>query len=129
MAMVIAALPVEWKARAKNLRQWAGASEAAKAWETAAAELEAVLSTEEDQLLDLQQASATSGYSADHLGRLVRQGRIPNAGRQNAPRIRLADLPRKPGYVPPDGTPETPLMRKEQLARTLILLHRERADA
>ncbi len=34
-------------------------------------------------------------YSADHLGRLVREGKLPNAGREGAPRIRLQDLPRK----------------------------------
>jgi hypothetical protein len=47
------------------------------------------------ELLNLRQASAESGYSPDHLGRLVRDGKIPNAGRPNAPRIRRTDLPRK----------------------------------
>ena len=124
--MVIATLPVEWKARAKNLRRWAGASEAATAWETAAAELEAALSGEEEELLDLQAASTVSGYSADHLGRLVRQGRIPNAGRRNAPKIRLSDLPRKPGHLPPEEGSRGPAPGREQLVRTLLLMHRER---
>lgn len=30
----------------------------------------------------------------DHLGRLVRDGKTPNAGRPGAPRIALKDLPR-----------------------------------
>jgi hypothetical protein len=38
-----------------------------------------------------------SGYSADYLGRMLRSGSIPNAGRPHAPRIRRADLPRKAG--------------------------------
>ncbi len=46
-----------------------------------------------------------SGYSRAHLGRLVRAGRIPNAGRPNAPKIRVADLPRKAGYLLPDARP------------------------
>ena len=47
----------------------------------------------------LVEASRESGYSADHLGRLVRDGKIPNAGRPGAPRIALKDLPRK-AHVP-----------------------------
>jgi len=128
VAMVIAGLPVEWKSRAMKLRRWAGASDAARAWEAAAEELEAALTGEEDDLLDLPSASFVSGYSADHLGRLVRQGRIPNAGRRNAPRIRTSDLPRKPGYLPPDSATANPAVNREQIARTLLLLHREQAD-
>ena len=40
-----------------------------------------------------------SEYSADYLGRPVRDGKIPNAGRPGAPRIALKDLPRK-AHVP-----------------------------
>ncbi len=46
-------------------------------------------------LLTLTEAARESGYSADHLGRLVKAGAIPNSGRTNAPRIRRKDLPRK----------------------------------
>jgi hypothetical protein len=42
-----------------------------------------------------------SGYSADHLGELVREGKIPNAGRKNAPLIRRLDLPMKAGRRAP----------------------------
>ncbi len=45
--------------------------------------------------LHLRDAARESGYSADHLGRLVREGKIPNVGRPHAPRIRRGDLPRK----------------------------------
>jgi len=53
-----------------------------------------------DELLNLRTAARESGYSADHLGRLVHEGKIPNAGRPHAPRIRRADLPRKPTLRP-----------------------------
>jgi hypothetical protein len=53
-------------------------------------ELEAALHDSEEELLDLQEAAPESGYSPDHLGRLVRDGKIPNAGRRNAPKIRRA---------------------------------------
>lgn len=47
------------------------------------------------ETLNLSNAARESGYSPDYLGRLVREGRIPNAGRPNAPKIRRSDLPRK----------------------------------
>jgi hypothetical protein len=77
--MKIGTLPVEWKTRAMNLRRWAGTTAAATARETAAAGLEAALAQGEDRILDLKQASAASGYTADHLARLVRHGHIPKA--------------------------------------------------
>ena len=42
--------------------------------------------------LSLTQAAERTGYSAEHIGRLLRQGKLPNAGRKNAPRVRLRDL-------------------------------------
>lgn len=46
--------------------------------------------------LSLRQAAAESGYHEDSLGRLVRQGKIPNVGRLHAPKIRRRDLPKRP---------------------------------
>ena len=42
--------------------------------------------------VSLTQAAERTGYSAEHIGRLVRHGKLPNAGRKNAPRVRLGDL-------------------------------------
>jgi hypothetical protein len=53
-----------------------------------------------DQPLTLADASHESGYSVDHLGLLIRQGTLPNAGRPHAPRIRRRELPRKPSRLP-----------------------------
>ena len=54
-------------------------------------------------LISFWQASPAreSGHSADHLGRLVRDGNIPNAGRSGAPRIARQHLPRKAGTTAP----------------------------
>lgn len=49
----------------------------------------------DDKLLTLTEGALESGFSADHLGRLVREGKIANSGRPNAPRIARRDLPRK----------------------------------
>jgi len=43
--------------------------------------------------LTLREAAAECGYSVEHLARLIRQGRLPNAGRRHAPRLRRSDLP------------------------------------
>jgi hypothetical protein len=48
----------------------------------------------------MEEAARESGYSAEHLGRLIRTGRIPNAGRRSAPRVRRGDLPAKPAHRP-----------------------------
>ena len=73
----------------------------ARAYEKCASELDDVLQEQDERLLDLQDAAALSGYSADHLGRLIREEKIQNAGRPGAPRIRIKDLPRKKSEVLP----------------------------
>lgn len=60
------------------------------------ADVSRVESRSNDTLLTLREAAGRSGYSVDHLARLVRQGSILNAGKKHAPRVRLADLPRRP---------------------------------
>ena len=58
-------------------------------------ELEAVNFDQNAALLTLTQAAAACGYSADHIGRLVRTGQLTNYGRRHAPRVRMGDLPRR----------------------------------
>ncbi len=84
----------EWRAHAKTLRVF-GATTQAEAVERCASELDEALAAEDGKLLTLQQAARISGYSADHLGRLVRLGTVRNMGCPRAPRIRQGDLPRK----------------------------------
>ena len=87
-------LPTTWRQRAEFLSEY-GDPNTARFWELAATELEQALRTLGAETLTLVEASAMCGYSADHLGFLVRTGKIPNYGRKNAPRIRRADLPTK----------------------------------
>jgi hypothetical protein len=63
-------------------------------------DLDSVTRDEGTELLTLTQAAIRSGYSADSLGRMVRTGQLTNRGRKNAPRVRAADLPRKPLRYP-----------------------------
>ncbi len=90
----VEALPATWRTQAKALRRYGGDTPAV-ALESCAAELETTLRERDETTLSLTEAARESGYSADHLGRLVRDGRIPNAGRPGAPRIARSHLPRK----------------------------------
>ncbi len=85
-----------WREKADLFRQH-GHEADARTYGVCSAELEAALRGTEEELLDLQEAARESGYSSDHLGRLVRDGKIPNSGRRNA--IKRSDLPRRPEVV------------------------------
>jgi hypothetical protein len=52
----------------------------------------AMLAEDDEKLLTLAEAARRTGYSEDHIGRLVRIGKLPNAGAPNRPRVRAADL-------------------------------------
>jgi hypothetical protein len=60
------------------------------------ADLEKIAASDGGDELTLTAASTLSGYSTDHLSRLIREGSIPNAGKKGSPRIRRADLPIRP---------------------------------
>ena len=61
------------------------------------AEIEQFLSEKDEELLTLSQAEQQSGYSYEHLRKLVASGVVPNHGRKGSPRIRRSELPRKSG--------------------------------
>ena len=83
-----------WLKQAEALRHYGG-DNLAVVLERCADELEAALLERGETTLTLTDAARESGYSREHLGRLVRDGKIPNAGRPGAPRIARRHLPRK----------------------------------
>lgn len=83
------------------------------------ADLDTVLTTHEDEVLRVPDAAKESGYSEEHLRRLIRTGKVANAGRAGAPAIRRADLPAKRSLP---EFPTTAILRsKVQIARTVTL--------
>jgi len=87
------------------------------------ADLAAIEASELDEVLSLSAAARESGYTRDHLARLVREGKCPNAGRPNAPKILRRHLPRKPTTLL--SAPSEDISRM-QVARSVITSHRER---
>ncbi|HXC25779.1 MAG TPA: hypothetical protein VNU46_07680 [Gemmatimonadaceae bacterium] len=83
-----------WALRREVLSE-CGDEKTAKMIEKFLADLDVLAHSEDETILTLAQAVAFSGYSVDHLGFLVRQGKIPNVGRKGIPRIRLGDLPHR----------------------------------
>ncbi len=59
------------------------------------ADLEAIAAATDSEELTVTQAAAATGYTADHIGRLVREGRLTNYGRRGAPRVRRSELPNR----------------------------------
>jgi hypothetical protein len=111
------ALPAKWRERAEYLRAF-GDSNCAKLWEIAATELEQSLTAHGQEALTLTEAAKVSGFTADHLGQLVKAGKLANAGREGAPRIRRSDLPMKkvggPGRPPSRAQSQTPAVDAER---------------
>lgn len=57
------------------------------------------LDLDSDATLSLTEASAEGGISTRQLSRLIKNGKLENHGRPNAPRLRRGDIPRKAGSV------------------------------
>ena len=87
----------EIRAKAAELRESFGDETRARTLEWAAGEIECVMQRTDDELVGLREASRVSGYSVDHLARLVREDKIPSA-RTNGSRGRIV---LRRGDVPP----------------------------
>jgi hypothetical protein len=103
--MNLANLPTAWRGAANELRRF-GAEPQARTLELCADELQQALLAARDELLTLRRAAEESGYSEDHLGRLIRTGKLANAGRRSRPLIRRSELPIKPGFSAKRDTKE-----------------------
>jgi hypothetical protein len=90
-------LPARWRNDATTLRR-RGAADQAVVLEGCADELELELQGLQDELLTIEAAAAESGYSAESLRRMVRDGKLPcerRAGENSRIHVRRGDLPKK----------------------------------
>ncbi|HZS57724.1 MAG TPA: hypothetical protein VFA43_00540 [Gemmatimonadaceae bacterium] len=97
-----------WTARRDELAGLRASVEAAPLIDQILTELRDEVADHEEATLTLSDAALRSGYSRDHLARLVRQHRIPNRGRRGAPRVRLGALPIRPGARANDDADPAP---------------------
>jgi hypothetical protein len=93
-----------WSARQTECLQFTAQLDGAKVIAAFLSDFDSVTVSEEEGALSLAEAARISGYSRDHLARLIRSGSIPNAGAKNRPRIRRKDVPRKPHSSLASGT-------------------------
>jgi hypothetical protein len=94
-------LAFQWEKDAQLLAQY-GSPQQADVLRHCSQKLFEVIKSEKEVLLTLTLASQVSGYSADHLGRMVGDGKLTNYGRKGSPKLRLGDLPKKPRAVVAD---------------------------
>lgn len=69
------------------------------------ADLDGIEREERGESVKLSEASRACGYTADHLRVLIRSGKLTDYGRPHAPRVRLDELPKKPGHQAAALTP------------------------
>lgn len=85
-----------WQLKREEFAQLAVHVDGVRVIDAFLADLDSRERDEADELLSVARAASLSGYSPEHLARCIRTGKIPNAGVKGRPRIRRADLPRKP---------------------------------
>jgi hypothetical protein len=108
-----------FRMKAVFLRENASAEQAATAFEKAAEELEASLYAHRNESLTLKAAANESGYSESHLARMIRDGKLHNAGRKHAPRVLRKDLRTKLALSPPQPVSD---LSNEQIVRSVTKL-------
>ncbi len=84
------------RTRAAEFRRLDAQVDGAKLIDEILVDLEPVVNGTGTETLTIAEAATRSGYSRDHIGRLIRNGTLRNVGKARAPRVFAADLPRKP---------------------------------
>ncbi len=111
---------LQWRDEAETLRR-RGVAAHATLLESCAEEVESALQQHHDELLNLTEAARVSGYSREHLGRSLKEGRIPNAGQPGAPKIRRGDLPTKSAKLRlPESVLQCSNISKTDVVRSVV---------
>ncbi len=121
LEQLLSRLTTRWRTEAEILHR-RGADEQADVLESCASELVDEGRFLSLEALTLEQAAKESGYSYSALQKLTRDGTISNVGKKGAPRVRRADLPKKPGA---DNTASTgePALAELVLAGSVTASH------
>ena len=109
----------EWRATAETLKAHGAKSQAKLVHHLSDRLLEAACRSKEE-VLTLAEAAAESSYTIAHLGRLIAEREIPNAGKKGSPRLRRSDLPRKPKLAAVTPRRQLHGPSRHQVARSLL---------
>jgi hypothetical protein len=90
-----------WESRRTELARLRAQVDGAALVEEFITDLEAIVGDE--QPVTLTRAAAVTGYSADHLSRLIKTGKLKDHGRKHAPRVRVSECPRKAAVATGDS--------------------------
>jgi hypothetical protein len=120
---MLAPLVRSWRAFALELRDRAADAQAAQIVENLTRELEQFLATADAEMLTPAEAQEWSGYSTDHLRRLVDTSDLTNYGKKGSPLYRRSELPMKPAsrrtHLRSRAEPGN-VRTREQIARAAI---------
>ena len=94
-ALCIGSVIERWTERANEWKKLDVSVKGAPLAEEIIADLEAIAAGTNSEELTVTQAAEATGYTADHIGRLVREGKLTNYGRKGAPRVRRSELPKR----------------------------------
>lgn len=114
------ALIDRWLERREALAKYGALVDGARLLSECINDVEALFSGDTEEELSLTQAAQYSGYSEDHIGRLIRSGALPNVGRKHRPRVRRADLPRKPSALRESAPPSLFTSSRRQIAMSVV---------
>jgi hypothetical protein len=112
-------LAQEFRDNQREALRLGASEEAANVWQAAAKELEKRTADSLLEPLTLEAAELESGYTRNHLNRMLREGKVPNSGTDTEPRILRMHLPRKVGFGVDVGTIR-PASSRVQAARAVI---------
>lgn len=89
-------LVAKWEHKGAEFDALAASVDAAAMCQLFLADLHALDADSDDDWISIPQAAAFSGYSKQHIRRLIQSGQLAAVGEGKARRVRLGTLPRKP---------------------------------
>jgi hypothetical protein len=90
------AIEERWSNRKDDFARLGAQVDGARIVDAFLADLRELRESEDGDRLTLSVAASISGYSKDHLARLIRRGILPNSGRKNRPLLMRKHVPKKP---------------------------------
>ena len=120
MSLAVAEILAKWEARHAEWQRLGVQVSGAAIADEILTDLHALTRANALEALTLREAAMLSGYTVDHLQRLVSAGQLENIGRKGRPRVRRGDLPLKPGHRLPSEGPESQFAARRRIVASVI---------